>query len=198
MRRLILAMIVLMAAAVSVEIGFARPAFACSCAGPHDEAAFGQAAAVFVGELQEIRGPTVRIGSGSERRLIYSVSAVFKGDVFATQSVATKGDGPSCGLDGEVGVSYLVFGGTSAAYPGVPDAGEYGGALCDGTRRVDAAPLAFGPGVLPRPGSSPIGQDDFIGSRLVRNWHWFALGVLGICGGLVLLLRRGRSVPRGE
>ena len=176
----------------------AGSACACSCVGVTDDEALRNSAAVFVGTLLEVRPPTVMLSSTDPSRFVFDVEAVYKGEVFSTQSIVSASDGASCGLELGVGDRAVVFA-TSGEYS--PDAGEFGASLCGGTRRFGAIgfPQGFGEGMPPAAGSSPIGEDDSLPSVVARNWYW-------ILGGAVLLVvavvtgrrRRHSPAPMGE
>lgn len=155
--------VVALAATVLVLAATARPASACSCATARgdDAGAFARADAVFSGVLTEVRTPAGdQYSSADPQRFIFEVDRVYKGDVFARQSVVTARGGASCGLEVSPGVgAILVFGRAGRDQWIKSDEGEVVADLCGGTRYfIDPVPASFGEGALPQAGSSPIGD----------------------------------------
>lgn len=154
--------IAVLLATVLVLGGTALRASACSCATTRgdDVAAFDRAGAVFSGVLTEVRAPTgERHSSADPERFVFAVDRVYKGEVFARQSVVTAREGASCGLEVSPGVgAILVYARGDDDRWIKADEGELVADLCGGTRYFIAPiPASFGDGALPRPGSSPIG-----------------------------------------
>lgn len=138
------------------------PAAACTCIEMTDAEAFDQAPVVFTGELVEVRSlpPAELVSSGDPERFIFAVERVYKGTAFGRQSVVTRMDGASCGLEISGSGPFIVFADHDAENP-VPEGvdGELYANLCGGSRALDAAgvPATFGDGVAPDVGASPIG-----------------------------------------
>ncbi|MBA2337378.1 MAG: hypothetical protein H0V96_06435 [Acidimicrobiia bacterium] len=140
------------------------PAAACTCIEMTDAEAFDQAPVVFTGEMTDVLEPAPDAILEEPRaplRFIFSVDVVLKGVAHANQSVVTTTNRVPCGLSLSGPGPYLVF----ADHPtqqieldGWVE-GELYADLCGGTRDLDAAgvPAAFGDGVPPEVGSSPIG-----------------------------------------
>lgn len=177
---------VIFATTVTVNMAMTPTAIACSCAGLTDEQAFEQADAVFVGELRQIREPTVKLSSAANSRFIFAVDQVFKGAVHATQSVVSASDGASCGLGMAPGTIAIIFGRG-------PDDGEYSAGGCDGSRQFGRTERAgaFGPAAKPLPGSSTIGEDNSLPSLVVRNWYW-PVGLVGLAAAVTVWRNRRR------
>ena len=161
-------------------------AHACTCEGDTTIGErFAAADAVFVGEAVEVR--TARPGDPAEleRRYVFHVSDVFKGDVYEQQSVVSPTEETACGLPwDQEGAIALVFGyttGSATALPGelyasscttgplgvLPDLPEYATA---GAPVVGASPIRIAPQA-----ASPGGS-----ARL--SWAWAAVGVLLLAG----------------
>ena len=163
------------------------PASACSCVGFSDEEAYERADAVFVGEwVETLPGGSLPVMSSDDpQRLIFEVSGVYKGDVYARQSVVTALDGASCGLEPAEPGPFLVFGrtATSGVEPGIED-GELAAGLCDGSRAMAAGPVpaSFGVAAGPVEGSSPIGGSDGVGAivAMVVGGALAGAAVLGV------------------
>lgn len=182
----------------------APSAAACSCAALGDAEAFDSAPAVFRATVMERRdehGSRLR-STADPVRYVFTVDRVYKGDVYATQSVVTAAGGPSCGFELSGPGPFLVFtrdrAVTGQAFShGVLD-GEFVSNLCSGTRRVTAAdpvPASFGAGHPPLAGSSPIGHGDGATAWWRRLWAPVAGGVLvvAVAGSVVLGRRRRRA-----
>jgi hypothetical protein len=197
-----------LAAGVLMLATTARPASACSCATTRgdDAGAFDRADAVFSGVLTEVRTPSgERAISSDPERFIFDVDRVYKGEVFARQSVVTARGGASCGLEVSPGVgAILVYARSRTDGRVVADEGEVVADLCGGTRYfIDPVPASFGGGTLPLPGSSPIGGapgSSPIGGapagRAPSGWStttWLAVlvgGTLAVSLGARMLMRR--------
>ncbi|MCU0312083.1 MAG: hypothetical protein MUE36_14205 [Acidimicrobiales bacterium] len=197
MRRLGLVVSLLVASSALVALD-ASPAAACSCAPLTAEQAFDVADAVFVGDWVETLpgGALAGVDGASDdpTRLIFEVDGVYKGEVFARQSVVTARDGASCGLELRGEGPFLVFGRTAASeFEPEVEAGELSANQCGGSRAVadGAVPASFGPPSAPVEGSSPVGGSDGVGAIV-------AMAVGGaLAGAAVLGVRaiRGRRPP---
>lgn len=163
MVRRLLRLAVLIALLVVAGVLIPRvPAAACSCMEMTEAESFGLAQVVFTGELVEVRTlpPAEFIDSGDPERFIFAVERVYKGAAFAEQSVVTPMDGAACGLEISGPGTFIVFAHHELQNQLVESIdGELYADLCGGTRALDAAgvPAAFGDGVPPEEGSSPIG-----------------------------------------
>jgi len=173
----------------------AGSACACSCVGLTDAEAFRNSAAVFVGTLREVRGPTVMLSSADPSRFVFDVESAYKGEVHEVQSVVSSSDGASCGLEIAVGQRTLVFATNEASFS--LDQGEYESSLCGGTRALvgSQVPSELGSAIDVLPGSSPTGEDDSFPSTIVRNWYW-VLGAVAMVVGGVVIVRRRRASPQ--
>jgi len=187
------ALVTVMLAIAVFAVSSPTTAHACSCMALTPDEAFAQADAVFVGELVQVRRPTVMMSSMDESRFVFDVSAVYKGAVHHTQSIVTASDGASCGLELSVGTTTVVFA-REEGFEISPEPGEYAAGLCDGTASLESMeiPASFGSPGAPLAGSSPIGDDDGALSMLARNWYWFAAPLLVIVGALVIIRRQRR------
>ena len=135
---------------------------ACSCASFTDEDALENADAAFTGTLVETITPAGGADSSTDpRRFVFDVDEVFKGDVFARQSIVTSRDGASCGLEIRGPGPFVVFAHTKT--DGIPSGaadGELYSDMCSGTRALanGALPASFGTASSPVPGTSPMGD----------------------------------------
>ncbi len=175
------------------------PASACSCAGLTADEAFARADAVFVGDwVETLPGGVVPPPSSDDpQRLVFEVSGVYKGEVYARQSVVTAVDGASCGLELQGDGPFLVFGRTTASTfePGLED-GELAADLCGGSRALadSAVPASFGVPAAPLEGSSPIGGSDGVGA-IVAMVVGGALAGAAVLGVRALRARRSEPPP---
>ena len=178
--------------AVATLAAASGTACACSCAELTVEEALRNSAAVFVGTLREVRGPTVSLSSSDPSRFVFDVEAVYKGGVHEVQSIVSASDGASCGLEVNVGERALVFA-HGSGQSSLLD-GEYAAGLCDGTRVISgsALPPLLGAPIAMLPGSSVVGEDDSIPSVVVRNWYW-VVGFAVLLGGVTIIRRRRHS-----
>ena len=148
--RLLRAVFVLVGLVASGVLVDATPAMACSCAAPAgppaDRQHFTEADAVFEGTVVGSRlaevGPDGFRSSTDPEVVTFAVRRVHKGEVRERQDVVTEESSASCGLEVEVGASYLVFAGeaTSTLSPR-PETDRYYAGLCGGTRSLAEGPL---------------------------------------------------------
>ena len=184
---------------LGVVVAGVAPASACSCVGVSDDEAFARADAVFVGDwIETLPGGAVPpAASADPQRLIFEVSGVYKGEVYARQSVVTAVDGGSCGLELQGDGPFLVFGRTAASRgePGIED-GELAAGLCDGSRTIAdrSVPVSFGAPAAPNEGSSPIGGGDGVGA-IVAMVVGGALAGAAVLGVRALRARRSEPPP---
>jgi hypothetical protein len=154
---------------------------ACSCAAGDDRWAFDRSDAVFAGDLlgTDLEGP---LRSSADPEVFrFEVTAVYKGEVAREQEIVTEESGASCGLEAEVGGTYLVFASRRGGMVD-PGDGQYYAGLCGGTRTVDAAPVPFDEQALPAP-PPPVEDDGGSDSAPVAAWAAAAIGlVLGVLG----------------
>ena len=82
-------------------------AFACSCAGISTTRALREADAVFRGTV--VSKEVVGRGDAARTDIRFAVDRVYKGAVFDEQVVASEHDEDACGLDPEVGSTWVIF-----------------------------------------------------------------------------------------
>lgn len=93
------------------------PAWACSCAPTSVQQSLDRADAVFTGTVT--RSDRNGYGADAQLELRFDVSRVFKGQVYDDQVLFTAPDGGGCGLEAEVGSSWLIF--ATTVYDGSGD-----------------------------------------------------------------------------
>ena len=146
----------------ALVLGTSERVAACSCATFTEGEALDASDAAFTGTLVEVVTPTGdTYGSADPERFVFDVDEVYKGDVFARQTIVTARDGASCGLEISGPGPFLVFAReTDSVVSGAVD-GELYSSLCSGTRPLasDAIPASFGSSSAPRAGASPIGDN---------------------------------------
>ena len=134
-----------------VVFGHAPPAGACSCVLTQTDA-IAEADAVFTGSVVERDGGSDRYA----RHHLFSVDAVFKGQVHERQWVDTGADVTTCKANFEPQVSYLVVamggGSADAEQPG----GELQTEVCLHSTALELGlPQGLGTPTDPLPGTSP-------------------------------------------
>ena len=127
-------------------------AYACSCVGMSTRTAYERADVVFLGTLTS----KASTGWRSERRteLRFKVSRAYKGSVYAEQVVRTPPDPAACGLDPELGSSWVVFGVEGTSGRGDSLVRQVTTGLCAGNLPTGSAPRELGRGRPPLPGPS--------------------------------------------
>ena len=146
--------------------------------------------AVFTGTVTR----SARNGYGADARLElrFDVSRVFKGQVYDDQVLFTAPDGGGCGLEAEVGSSWLIF--ATTVYDGSGDqlVSHLTSDLCSGSLPGSATiPAVLGRGGDPEPGSSDtVERSVRADQRIGRTLQVAGLGALGLVliGGVALLL----------
>ena len=138
-RRTALAGIVLALMVPLTMVVTARDALACSCAPSELSAQVDRSDVVFSGPViaREVADADPAVPSGEQVAWIFGVDHVHKGTAREPQTVISAGSEASCGVEFEVGMTYLVFG---TQRPG--EAGQVSTGLCSGTRLLSAAPAA--------------------------------------------------------
>ena len=148
------------------------PAYACSCVTDSEPALIDNAGVIFTGTV------TGDHSLGDTRTYTFAVDRVFRGQVFATQTVKTPTQGPACGLELSGAGPYLVL--------GYLQNGVLWANSCGGTR-TGATPAELGSGYPPQPGSAPTGL----------TWTPTSGGVTLVVGaafiGIALVVARRRS-----
>lgn len=190
----------LVAALVVLAGPAAPPAHACSCMSSTDAEAFARSDAVFRGEVVDYRPPPGRdVMSGSDPATwTFAVSAVYKGDVTASQEIVSPASSASCGLEIPGQGEILVFANRD---PGlVPVAvNQYVTGLCDGTRPMAAGPLALDAAPYPprQTGSPAAGGTNDVGDSVGVLAATAALaGIAALVGLAALAVHRRRAAGR--
>jgi hypothetical protein len=124
---------------------------ACRCAVFEPEALAAEADAVFYGEIVD-RTPTRPEGqnnSSDMTREAYTIDVeqVFKGEVYAEQSVLAGSNTSTCGIDLPASGTVLVYG--TRATDGEGSGLRYATSLCSGTQMRDSVPAVLGEGDPP-------------------------------------------------
>jgi hypothetical protein len=131
----------------------ATEAFACSCAGISTNRALREADAVFRGTVinKEVVGRSER----ARTDIRFAVDRVYKGTVYREQVVASSRGSDACGLDPEVGSTWVIF-----AIQGIQGEGDRAvnrliTTLCSGN-----LPTGLAPPVLRNPRPPLAGASD--------------------------------------
>lgn len=172
-----------------------REAYACSCSLGGRQTPSQRADAVFTGRVlskEQVRRP--RPGRTDFR---FEVTRVYKGTVYREQVVASPQSVDGCGVDLEIGSSWLIF-----AQEGVEGSGDRAvfrlvTQLCSGNRPGTDAPARLGNGRPPLDGVSDREEKalaaDARFTGVLKAAGWLALGLTVLVGGgLAVLWRPGR------
>jgi hypothetical protein len=113
-------------------------AFACSCAGISTNRALREADAVFRGTVSGKE----EIGRAGEARvdIRFTVDWVYKGTVYREQVVASTRDPDACGLDPEIGSTWVIFAIEGIAGQGDRAVNRLITTLCSGNLPTGIAP----------------------------------------------------------
>jgi hypothetical protein len=173
-----------------------EPAFACECSPITTANAARQADAIFRGTVTALRD--VDRGEDARTDIRFEVVAVYKGEVYREQVVASPQDGPACGLTPRLGSTWVIFAvagiqgsGDQAVYRLVTDA-------CRGNLPDVGPPTVLGRPHNPVPGASDREERATGADRaLTRGLAVGAIGLLFLgvitVAGLAVLWRPGRS-----
>jgi hypothetical protein len=171
-------------------------AFACSCAGISTNRALHEADAVFRGTVinKEVVGRSER----ARTDIRFAVDRVYKGTVYREQVVASSRNSAACGLDPEVGSTWVIF-----AIYGIEGEGDQAvnrliTTLCSGNLPSGIAPPMLRNPTPPLAGASDREERSTSTDRiLTRGFAIAGIGALAIGAiaviGLGLLWRPGRS-----
>jgi len=161
---------------------------ACRCAVLEPEAFAAEADAVFYGVIVD-RTPTRPEGQGNSSdmtRETYTIDVeqVFKGEVYAEQSVLAGSNRSTCGIDLPASGTVLVYG--TRATDGEGLGLRYATSQCSGTQMTGSVPAAFGEG------DPPIATKPALEGQLTGAPHENDAGASPIVvGGVALLLLAG-------
>jgi hypothetical protein len=171
-------------------------AFACSCAGISTNRALREADAVFRGTVSSKE----RVGGSGDARIDirFMVDQVYKGTVYRQQVVASSLESDACGLDPEVGSTWVIF-----AIDGIEGEGDRAVSRLITTLCSGNLPTAIAPPVLlrnPRPpldGASDREERSTNTDRILTNGLAIAgIGALAIVAlgviGLAVIWRPSR------
>ena len=171
-------------------------AFACSCAGISTTRALREADAVFRGTVSSKE----QVGRSSDARIDirFMVDQVYKGTVYRQQVVASSLASDACGLDPEIGSTWVIF-----AIEGIEGEGDRAVSRLITTLCSGNLPTGIAPPVLlrdPRPpldGASDREERSTNTDRILTNGLAIAgIGALAVGGlaviSLVVIWRPGR------
>ena len=171
-------------------------AFACSCAGISTTRALREADAVFRGTVSSKE----QVGRSSDARIDirFMVDQVYKGTVYRQQVVASSLASDACGLDPEIGSTWVIF-----AIEGIEGEGDRAVSRLVTTLCSGNLPTGIAPPVLlrdPRPpldGASDREERSTNTDRILTNGLAIAgIGALAVGGlaviSLVVIWRPGR------
>lgn len=186
-RTALLALLVVLGCLLVPALVDPTPAYACSCAPTSAAEALRTSDAAFRGTVTTSKDPVRR--DGQRVHLRFQVDAVYKGQVYTDQVVATADNGATCGLGATVGSTWVIFAdqllegeGDDAVLRLVTDS-------CSGNIETGRVPTALGPSQAPVPGASDREEKSAATDRrLTRSVGAVGLGFLslGLVGALVL------------
>ena len=199
MRRLALRFVALTASLLlgtCVALVDATEAFACSCAGISTNRALREADAVFRGTV--INKDVIGRSERARTDIRFAVDRVYKGAVYREQVVASSRTSDACGLNPEVGSTWVIF-----AIQGIEGEGDQAvnrliTTLCSGNLPTGVAPPVLRTPRPPLAGASDREERSTNTDRmLTRGFAVAGIGALFIGAlaviGLGVLWRPGRS-----
>ena len=163
-------------------------AFACSCAGISTTRALREADAVFRGTV--ISKDVIGRGDSSRTDIRFAVDRVYKGTVYSEQLVASDHDTDACGLDPDLGSTWVIF-----AIDGIEGEGDQAVSrlvttLCSGNLPSGIAPVVLGRPALPLSGASDREERSTNADRIVTRGLTFA-GIGVLCIGAIAVISLG-------
>jgi len=171
-------------------------AFACSCVGISTNRALREADAVFRGTV--ISKDVVGRSDRARTDIRFAVDRVYKGTVYREQLVASSRDSDACGLDPEIGSTWVIF-----AIQGIEGEGDRAvyrliTTLCSGNLPTGVAPPVLRTPRPPLAGASDREERSTNTDRiLTRGFAVAGIGALFIGAlaviGLGVLWRPGRT-----
>jgi hypothetical protein len=171
-------------------------AYACSCAGISTNRALREADAVFRGTVSS-KEPVGR-AANARIDIRFTVDRVYKGTVYREQVVASSRDSDACGLDPEIGSTWVIF-----AIEGIEGDGDRAVSrlittLCSGNLPTGIAPPALHNPRRPLDGASDREERSTNTDRiLTRGLKVAGIGALVVATlavlGIGVLWRPGRS-----
>jgi hypothetical protein len=127
-------------------------AYACSCAGISTRRALDESDAAFRGTVLAKTDVGRRADARTDIR--FRVDAVYKGTVYRDQVVASARDSASCGLDPDVGSTWVIFAQSGIEGTGDDTVSRLITGLCHGNIPSGIAPTILGPPRQPLDGAS--------------------------------------------
>jgi hypothetical protein len=197
--RLTLRLLALVAAVLlgtSVALLDTTAAYACSCAGISTARALREADAVFHGTVTS--KDIVGRGEAARTDIRFAVDRVYKGAVYSEQVVASEQNSDDCGLDPEVGSTWVIFAVESIVGEGDQAVNRLITTLCSGNLPTGIAPIGLGIPKPPLGGASDREERSTNADRIMtRGLTYAGIGLL-LVGGLAVislgvLWRPGRS-----
>ena len=173
-----------------------RDAYACSCGPSGLQSPAQRADAVFTGRL--LSEELVRRPRPGRTDLRFEVARVYKGTVYREQVVASPQSVDGCGVDLEIGSSWLIYAEDSVEGEGDAAVFRLVTQLCSGNRPGTGAPARLGAGRPPLNGASDREEKavaaDARFTGVLKGAGWLALGLAVVTGiGLSVLWRPGRT-----
>jgi len=163
-------------------------AFACSCAGISTIRALRESDAVFRGTV--ISKDVIGRGDSARTDIRFAVDRVYKGTVYSEQVVASDHDTDACGLDPDLGSTWVIF-----AIDGIEGEGDRAvnrliTTLCSGNLPSGIAPVVLGRPTPPLNGASDREEKSTNTDRIVTRGLAYA-GIGALCIGVIALIGLG-------
>ncbi|MET0695657.1 MAG: hypothetical protein ABWY56_17120 [Propionibacteriaceae bacterium] len=198
-RLVVVRLLSLLAAVTLALIGgavFPSNAYACSCGGLGSGTAASRADAVFTGTVvdkQAIRKP-----KPGRTEMRFEVSRVYKGTVFRDQVVASPLGDDGCGIDPDLGSSWVIFAEERIEGTGDDAVFRLVTELCSGNLPGSRAPSVLGQGQAPMSGASDREEQAANTDATFTKVITITAGVVGVLVvlsviGLAFLWRPGRQ-----
>lgn len=147
-----LALAIAIALGVLTAVLTPERAFACSCVGISTKRALDEADAAFRGTV--LSKDAVGRGADARTDIRFRVDAVYKGTVHREQVVASEKDSAACGLDPDVGTTWVIFAQSGVRGSGNDSVIRLITGLCSGNIPSGNAPVILGRGERPLDGAS--------------------------------------------
>jgi hypothetical protein len=192
----LLALIAALLLAAGLSVIRPERAYACSCVGITTRRALAESDAAFRGTVLSKTDVGWRANGRTDIR--FQVDGVYKGAVFREQVVASPRDSASCGLDPDVGSTWVIFAQIGVVGTGNDAVSRLTTGLCHGNIPSGTAPASLGPPRLPLYGASDEEERSINADKTLSRWLAISgiavlfVGALAAIG-LGVLWRPGRT-----
>jgi hypothetical protein len=192
----LLALVAALLLAGGLSVIHPERAYACSCVGITTRRALAESDAAFGGTVISKADVGWRADGRTDIRFL--VDGVYKGAVFREQVVASARDSANCGLDPDVGSTWVIFAKIGIVGTGNDAVSRLTTGLCHGNIPSGTAPAILGPPRLPMYGVSDEEERSIKADKTLTRW--LAIGGIAVLFfgalaaiGLGVLWRPGRT-----